>query len=98
MAINWILFVGGILLAALGLIYVLDVRGVGTRSVISYRENWLWGRSKRWLDSPDGNQVEPSWGCWRLLALETRTELCPQIMELEGLRAVGIRLRRSRRR
>ena len=34
---------------------------------------------------------EPSWFCWRLLALETRTELCPQIMVLEGLRAGGIR-------
>jgi hypothetical protein len=42
--------------------------------------------------------LEPSWGCWRLLALETRTELCLQIMVLEGLRVGGIRLRRSSRR
>ncbi len=27
---------------------------------------------------------EPSWGCWRLLALEIRRKLCQRIMELEG--------------
>ena len=35
----------------------------------------------------DHNLREPSWGCWRLLALETRTGLCQQNMELEGRRA-----------
>jgi transposase InsO family protein len=42
-----------------------------------------------------GWSIEPSWGCWRLLALETRTELCRQIMELEGQRAGATRMRRS---
>ena len=41
---------------------------------------------------------EPSWGCWRLLALETRRKLCQRIMELEGRRAGAIRVKRRPRR
>jgi len=41
---------------------------------------------------------EPSWGCWRLLALETRRKLCLSIMELGSRGAGAIRVRRRRRR
>ena len=45
-----------------------------------------------------GTKREPSWGCWRLLALETRRKLCQRIMELEGRRAGAIRVKRRPRR
>jgi hypothetical protein len=32
----------GVPIAALGLAFMFNVRGVGTRYVVWYRENWAW--------------------------------------------------------
>ena len=55
------------------------------------------------IERPDGLLVErlfePSWGGWRLLALENEgRSSCQQIAQLGSRRRVGIRRRRSRRR
>jgi hypothetical protein len=74
--------------------------GRKTRDHVAEEES-LKAAMKLWqaADEPGPDRrrrrTEPSWGCWRLLALETRTELCRQIMELEGQRAGATRMRRS---
>jgi integrase len=82
-----------------GLIAILWRAGLRVSEALALTETDLDPKTGSVLvrQGKGGKRSEPSWGAWRLLALENQgRSSCLQIAQLGSRRRVGIRLRRSR--